>query len=69
MDELHDSELAAFQALLLDHLERGTAPESLKSSLLADPAGAPFTAYIRSFDPRCLAIAGRIVQKWAVREG
>ena len=62
-----DSELEAFQALLLDMLERGVAPEALKAQLLADPAGAPFRDYVASFEPRCLAVASRIVKKWALR--
>lgn len=64
---LHDDELAAFQALLLDHLERGTDPELLQRALLEDPRAAPFSDYVRSFEPRCLEIAARIVQKWASR--
>ena len=57
-------ELAAFQAKLLDHLERGSSPEELQ----ADLATGPFAAYVRSFEPRCVEMASRIVKKWAVRE-
>jgi hypothetical protein len=64
---LNDDELAAFQALLLDRLERGVPPDQLKAELLAHPAAAPFRDYVESFEPRCLEVASHIVKKWAVR--
>ena len=64
---LDDDQLAAFQAVLLDRLERGVPPAQLKAELLAHPAAAPFRDYVESFEPRCLEVAARIVQKWAVR--
>ena len=67
--ELEDLELAAFQALLLDHLERGTPAHELQAQLRDHPAAAPFRAYVETLEPRCLEIASRIVKKWAVREG
>ncbi len=70
MDELlEDLELAAFQTLLLDHLERGTSPEALVAHLSEHPDAIAFADYIATFDPRCVEVASRIVRKWAVRTG
>lgn len=76
---LEDPELAAFQALLLDRLDRlarrdeRATPlaagdiEKLKAELLDHPATAPFRDYVASCEPRCLEVAISIVRKWAVR--
>jgi hypothetical protein len=66
-EELGSEELEAFQAVLLDMLERAVPPAALKAELLKDPAAAPFRDYVESFEPRCLAVASRIIGKWALR--
>jgi hypothetical protein len=64
-----DASLAHFQAVLLDLLDRGHAPEQLVAQLQQDPSLAEYVDYISTFEPRMLEVAIELVAKWGRREG
>jgi hypothetical protein len=57
-------ELAQFQARLLELLWQGGEPRAIRRALLADPELAPFHAYIRTMEPRMIAVAAELARKW-----
>ncbi len=62
-----DDDLAAFQAALLDLLDRGLPAEEVRRRLRDDPAFAAFRGYVEAFEPRMLAVAAELVKKWGRR--
>ncbi|MBA4064165.1 MAG: hypothetical protein C0501_10715 [Isosphaera sp.] len=64
-----DDDLAAFQAALLDLLDRNLPAEELRRRLRDDPAFAAFRGYVETFEPRMLAVAADLVKKWGRRSG
>lgn len=60
-------DLAAYQAALLEHLDRGESGEAILARLRLDPAFAPYTDYVDTFEPRMLDVASELVRKWGKR--
>ncbi len=69
MSEADDDDLARWQDALLEILSRGDDPEESKAELerLSMTMGEPHVAYVRTFEPRMIALAGRLVAKWGRR--
>lgn len=59
--------IANFQAALLELLAQDLPPDAIHARLRDDPAFADFRAYVSSFEPRMLAVAVELVQKWGKR--
>ncbi|MCU0533391.1 MAG: hypothetical protein MUD14_05795 [Hydrococcus sp. Prado102] len=58
-------ELAAFQATLLEVLDRDV--ETIQAQLQDNPAFAPFQEYINTFDESAIEVAAELVKKWGRR--
>jgi hypothetical protein len=58
------AELDAFQQLLNRVLFEEADPIAARARLCADPASAPFRAYVESFEPRLLEAVGRLARRW-----
>lgn len=59
--------LAAFQEALLRALAAGGPGEAVRARLLADPASAPFRAWVEAAEPRMLAVGVALVARWGAR--
>ncbi len=64
-----DTELARFQALLLELLASELPAEEIRTRLMAHDDARPFADYVAGFDLRCVEVAGRITRKFARRKG
>jgi hypothetical protein len=64
-----DTNLARFQAALLDLLDQGHPPQEIVARLQRDPSLAEYAAYVATFEPRMVAVAIELVAKWGRREG
>lgn len=61
-------DLAAFQAALLEYLDKGESAEDILARLRTDPALTPYAEYIDTFELRMLGVASELVRKWGRRE-
>ena len=64
MSEPSVAELEAFQLALAHALREHVDAATIRARLLADPASAPFRAYVESFDLRMIEIMGRLARRW-----
>ncbi len=64
-----DSNLAHFQATLLDLLDQGLPPAEITATLQNDPLLAEYAGYISTFEPRMVEVAIELVAKWGQRDG
>ena len=62
-----DPALDRFQAALLELLAETDDVEAIRARLAADPAFAPYAAYVAGFEPRMLAVASELVRRWGRR--
>lgn len=61
------SDLAAFQAALLDALSAGGPPAVIRERILSRISDPHLRDYVIGFDERMLTVASELVQKWARR--
>ncbi|MCA9655217.1 MAG: hypothetical protein H6712_12085 [Myxococcales bacterium] len=62
---MDEATLRRYQRRLLEGLRHGTAPETLRAELLADPELASLRAYLEGLDPHALAVAAELVARWS----
>ena len=59
--------LADFQAHLLELLGQEIPMEEILVRLKREPAFASYREYIRTFEPRMVEVASKLVKKWGRR--
>jgi hypothetical protein len=62
-----DTELAEFQACLLNALHGHETAAAILAALAEDKASLPFRDYVAGFEPEMLEVAAILVKKWGVR--
>ena len=60
--------LEGYQRALAAALTELDDPAQIRDRLLADPACAPFAAYVATFDLRALEVSARLAKRWALPE-
>jgi hypothetical protein len=63
-----DDALDALQTALLDRLAQKQPPAELRRALAADPAFAPYRAWVGGLDDGALEAAAALVAIWARRD-
>ena len=67
MQETDTTDLAAYQAALLELLAQPLSPDELMHRLRTDKAFEAHRAYIESFEPRMVEVSALLVKKWGRR--